>query len=195
MKNQIKNLSKTLIASAALTLAAGSAFANLDVQGSVLPSTCALGVFSTTAAATEATITLPNITTAQLKNAVGGITTVGLNTAFYVKPTNRSCTSTGTTFNVNFYATSVDTNVNTRVANSGTATGVTTDLIQTNLVSSGVGMTIGTAATTAATQHGVAAAIILSGSLAFSVRYYKTTTATAGVGTVITSYILNNEYP
>ena len=201
MKNQMKNLTKTLLASAALSLAAGSAFAQtstLTVTGNTKAATCALGAYLATAPTVVVTsFALPDISTAALGTTVGPINAANYTKEFLIKPTSSTCISSGTggTFNASFSATNTDANVPTRAKNNGTATGITVDLVQTASASTGTGLSIPTAPTTGAIQHGLANQPIATGTgLAFTARYYKTLVAASSVGSVTTSFTVNNEY-
>jgi hypothetical protein len=140
---------------------------------------------------------LPDISTAGLGTTVGPIRAASYTRDFLIKPTSATCISPGTggTFNASFYAAANDPNVTTRVRNSGTATGVTVDLVQTATAATGAGLEIPTAPTTGAIQHGLANQSIATGTgLAFTARYYKTLVAASSVGSVTTSFTVNNEY-
>ena len=196
----MKNLTKTLLASAALSLAAGSAFAQstLSVTGATKAATCALGAYLATAPNTAVTtFALPDISTAALGTTVGPINAANYTKEFLIKPTLSTCISSGTggTFNASFSATNTDANVPTRARNTGTATGITVDLVQTASASTGTGLSIPTTPTTGALQHGLANQPIATGTgLAFTARYYKTLATASSVGTVSTSFTVNNEY-
>jgi hypothetical protein len=196
----MKNFTKALAALAALSVVGTSAFAQttLKVEGNVKAATCALSAYLASAPTVAVlSIPMPDITPGVLGLAVGAIKTTAYTTAFLVKPTSTTCLSSGPlgSFNVNFSTATLDANVNTRAANTGTATGVTTDLIQTASIGTGAGLTIPTTPTTGALQHALANQAIATGTgLAFTARYYKTTTAPAVAGTVTTTYTLNNEY-
>ena len=187
----MKNLTKTLLASAVLTLAAGSAFAQLTPSGTALAPTCTIG-FSTTAAgaATAALpITLPPVPRGVVNalTAAGPIKAAAYKTTFFVKPIDTTCVGGASgTFNVYFSASAADTNNVKKASNTTTsadkALNLVIDLIPTTATTKatadlGMDMTL----TTAADQHGMAAVNITNGALSVDARYWKTTTAvTAG---------------
>ena len=207
----MKNFPKALAALAALSFVGTSAFAQLNVNGTITTTSCALGVTTsaTGTSATTATVTLPNLISANTRLGAGG--TVGpfqdaaLNTIFYVKPTSVTCAvpvgSAAGTFNVYFSTNTTDTVATTKAANTAAvatrATNLVIDLVPTGGTTTAP-LTTGIDITqaTPASQHGLANAIIQTGaSLSFNARYYKTTTTATTGTTVAAVYTLNNVYP
>lgn len=200
MKNQMKNLSKTLLASAALTLAAGSAFADLTANGAMATATCALGFSATSAgnATANLTITVPTVSTAQVNAlaAAGPIKDTFHKTTFFVKPISTSCISSGGagTFNV-YFTSSSNTAKAANTATTTPASNLTIDLVPTSPTSiatadSGMDLT----KLTAATQHGMTNALISSGNFSVDARYWKTSALTTTGSNVTSVFVANSEY-
>ena len=209
MKNQIKNLSKTLIASTVLTLAAGSAFAEtLGATGTVTAAaTCTLRFFASAAPNTPVTsVTLPTGTTiTDLGRTVGHPTSNNSGTEFSIKAqtsTGAAC-NTGTTpgvvvtqFNTTWAATGTPIVVpgfGSKAANTVTAgaANVTIDLIPSGTGAKTTGLDL--AGADAAAQHGLGAANLATGQT-FTAKYIKTNTTIATAGTVTVSYTVTAGY-
>ncbi|MEI7515971.1 MAG: hypothetical protein WCK81_11340 [Betaproteobacteria bacterium] len=204
MKNQLNNLSKALVAVAALTLGTGSAFAQLTVNGAIGAATCSLGVATTAAgtATTASTVVLPNVslTAVNAVTAAGALADTRSQTTFFIKPTVPTCVSTGASgnFNVYFSSTAKDTTATTKAANVATASAASNlviDLVPTTAT------TVATATSgmditklTSGTQHGIPAQALLTGSFSFNARYWKTSAAATTGTNVSALYTINGEY-
>lgn len=204
MKNQIKNLSKTLIASAALTLAVGSAFAEtFQVNGTVTDNACVLKFFPNGGTVSSVNIPIGNITVQDLGLTVGypvnnnpGVpitikaqTVAG--TACSVNQQGVAITQFNTTWDVGTAGKIVVPNFGTKAFNAqasanGPALHVTIDLLP-----SGPGTPKATgldlAGTTPATQHGLSAVALAAGQV-FTAKFFKTNTTRATAGIVAVNY-------
>ncbi len=205
MKKQLKNLSKALVAVAALTLATGSAFAQLSVSGTTVASTCAIGFSSTVLGAATSTLTLTalpalSFTQANALTAAGPIVDSLHKATFFVKPTATTCISAGGagTFNVRFSTTTPDTTDVTKAKNTATtlaANNIVIDLVPTvptAFATSLTGMDLTRAS--AASQHGMPSVAIATGSFSVDARYWKTSAVTTTGTNVAGVFVATAEY-
>lgn len=209
MKNQIKNLSKTLIASAALTLAVGSAFAEtVQVNGTVTDNACVLKFFPNGGTVSSVNIPIGNITVQDLGLTVGypvnnntGVpitikAQTAAGTACSVNLLGVPITQFNTTWDVGTATTIVVPNFGTKAANAqssanGPAANVTIDLLPSGTGAKVTGLDL--AGTTAAAQHGLSAVALATGQV-FTAKFFKTNTTRATAGSVAVNYTATATY-
>lgn len=209
MKNQIKNLSKTLIASAALTLAAGSAFAEtFQVNGTVTDNACVLKFFPNGGTVSSVNIPIGNITVQDLGLTVGypvnnntGVpitikAQTAAGTACSVNLSGVPITQFNTTWDVGTATKIVVPNFGTKAANAqssanGPAANVTIDLLPSGTGAKATGLDL--AGTTAAAQHGLSAVALATGQV-FTAKFFKTNTTRATAGSVAVNYTATATY-
>jgi hypothetical protein len=205
MKNQLKNLSKTLIASAALALVAGSAFAEAySITGTVVAATCTLKFFANGSAVSGASFIMPSSpSTAELGTTVGFPTSSNTGWNIVIKAqtaTNGVCVSTGvgsTTFNTTWTATGTPfaTTSGQKAGNTATATPATNVTIDLLPVGSATRALTGLdlAGANSAAQHGLSNALLATGQT-FTARYFKPNTTVATAGAVSVDYTVTAAY-
>ena len=205
MKNQLKNLSKTLIASAALALVAGSAFAEAySITGTVVAATCTLKFFANGLGTSGTSFVMPSSpSTADLGTAVGFPTGTNAGWSIVIKAqtaANGVCVSTGvlgTTFNTTWTAagTPFATTSGQKAGNTATvtpATNVTIDLLPVgSLTRALTGLDL--AGATSAAQHGLSTALLATGQT-FTAKYFKPNTTLATAGAVKVDYTVTAAY-
>jgi len=209
MKNQLINLSKALIATAAMTVTAGSAFAeNLGVTGIVTNGVCNLRFYANNALTT--TVVLPSISTVDMGTTVGyPAATVNPGVAITIKAETAGGTAcnlavAGATTLVTQFNTKWQTNggtegvvtgYGTKALNAATASGaaanVTIDLVPsgTNAFTTGLNLS----GTTAIAQHGLSPVALATGQT-FTAKYLKTNSNVATGGNVAVNYTVTAEY-
>ena len=208
MKNQLKNLSKVVIATAVLTGTIGSAFAeNIGFTGIVTNGVCTLRFYN--AGVVTSSVGLPPISTTDMGTSIGyPAATVNPGVAINIKAEtaggtvcNLATLGSGvlvTTFNTKWQTNGgtegVVTGYGTKALNaaaSGAAANVTIDLVPsgTNAFTTGLNL----AGTTALTQHGLSPAALATGQT-FTAKYLKTNTTAATGGNVAVNYTVTAEY-
>lgn len=210
MNNSLNNLSKTLLASAVLTLAAGSTFAeSLGATGTVAAGVACSLKFITGANTYTNEITLPTgTTTSDLGLTVGYPTSNNNGTEFTIKAEGQAngstCDNGGTAgvrvtqFNTTFASagtliplTAFGSKAPNTEAAANAATGVTIDLVPKTGTRTTTGLNL--AGVGSGNQHGQAAANLATGQV-FTAKYIKTTTAAATAGKVTVAYTVTAAY-
>ena len=208
MKNQLKNLSKTLIASAALTLAAGSAYAEtFQVNGTVTDIACVLKFFPNGGTVSSVNIPIGNITVQDLGLSVGypatnnpGVPiTIKAETAAGTACSVNNAGTTITTFNTTWDTTGPKVDVanfgrkanNAQSQANGPAANVTIDLLPSGTNAKTTGLDL--AGTTALLQHGLSPVALATGQV-FTAKFFKINTTRATAGSVAVNYTATATY-
>lgn len=199
----MKKLTKTFLASAALTLAAGSAFAeSFQVNGTVTDNACVLKFFPNGGTVSSVNIPIGNITVQDLGLAVGYPTNNNTGVPITIKAqtaagtvcsvNNQGVTITqfNTIWDVGTAAKLVIPNFGTKAANAqssanGPAANVTIDLLPSGTNAKTTGLDL--AGANAAAQHGLSAAALATGQV-FTAKFFKTNTTRATAGSVAVNY-------